>query len=158
MERFDLTIHGPLNAHNGTTLRSIYGCIPRSLPSSCDPHFYRLELHDIQYRAVADFVRLVRELYSLQELRGVRLTWSSDREEVLLTPARRWVTRSRLQKVELSNCTPHHRSSALLLVDSPGIYGAAGGLIRLVDGQLSDLRGSDRRIGAQRFCHKINIQ
>ena len=87
---------------------------------------------------MADFVRLVRELHSLQELRGVRLTWSSDREEVLMTPARRWVTRSRLQKVELSDCAPHHRSSAMLWVDSPGICSAVGGLVRLVDGQLAE--------------------
>ena len=103
---FRLIIHGPLNAKNGTILRSIYGCVPRALPPSCTRHVSRLILEDIQFRFLADLLRISGELHALRSFHGVRLTWSSDHEEAPATPA--WRGRGYLPETMLTDCTPHH--------------------------------------------------
>ena len=134
-----LTIYGPLNAKNGTNLRSVYGCVPRTLPSSYSRHFSALQLQDIQFHSVADFVQLVRELRSLRRMDGAQLAWSTGHEELLSTPARRRLSRHCLRLVVLANCTPQHRSSALMLVCTPDIHSAVGEVVRLVDAQLANV-------------------
>ena len=134
----ELRIVGPLPSNQGRSLRSIHGCIPRTLPSSSIRHFNRLELRDIHFRSVADFVRLVRELHFLIFLTGARLTWGGGREEVLSTPARRRASRGCLQKVQLTDCTSHHRWLALLAVCTPEICSVVGGLVQLVEDQWSE--------------------
>ena len=132
-----LVVSGPLPTKQGKSLRSIHGCIPRSLPPSCNDHFHNLELQDVQFCSSADFVRLISELHNLQLMKGVRLSWSSSHEEALTTPAQWRVSRARLQMARLIDCAPHHRSSALLLIGAPDIYSVVGELARLVDDQWS---------------------
>ena len=133
-----LVIVGPLPLNRGKYLRSIYGCVPRSLPRSYAPPVSQLELTDIQFRSLMDFVRLIRELRRLQVFIGVRLTWRSGLEESLSPATWRLITRADLDQVVLIGCTPRHRSSALLLAGWPQAYGALGGVMQLINDQLAE--------------------
>ena len=140
----DLTISGPLPRGKGRTLRSIYGCIPKSLPRSCAYPFVKLILSEVHFRSMTHLVRLVRELPLLEQFSGFQLTWSSELtwpEELLTTVTRQLKSGSRAHfQGLLLHCTPHHRASVLLSAGRPGMHAALGGPLQLVDDQLPEVQ------------------
>ena len=156
-------ITGPLPTSKGTTLRSIHGCIPRSLPRACRLGFRELMLQDIHFRSFMDLAHLVWELPSLYAMQGTRLTWSSEpkwsEKAEMLQPFNirpRW--QRRLSRIELTDCKPRHYWLASQLKGYPLVADTLAWLIHKVDEQLQSLNVHTCTVICRRelFCEQGN--
>ena len=137
----ELTIIGPLPTCAGTSLRSIHGTLPRSLPGASVLSVRSLKLEDIHFRYFLDLVRVVLEIPALDFFAGSKLTWESEsaREGALLAWVETRRSMPRLAIITLMDCIPHQHHLALLLTGRPNLYGELGQLVQCIDEDLASV-------------------
>ena len=135
-----LKITGPLPARCGARLTSIYGLLPKSLPSSRVLRIHSLTLEDARFHSFMDMVRLIQEIPTLISLTGIRLSWPSESgwpgtSSVLSTS--RWPA-PRLDIVRLEECEPRQHWLALLLTNKLSWSDELAALVRQIDENLAE--------------------
>ena len=110
-----LTITGPLPTSQGTTLRSIHGRVPRSLPTSASASIGLLTLRHIHFRYFADLVKLLSEASNVRVLTAIGLTWPQESEPYVVAKNKHGKPFPDLCQVTLNGCTTRQSCLALLL-------------------------------------------
>ena len=130
-----IRIIGPLPGRTGAGLRSIHGCLPRSLPPSAICSVRYLVFVNVHFQYFADLVRTVAEIPALSCLCGIQLTWERERARDGLpsSQARPRQVILRPEKVTLRDCTTGQHRLILVLTGGQSLYGELGELVRSID-------------------------